>query len=452
MRNGALLRDECCDAGRRQVPLRPGRVPEPPAAAAPLLRDRVFSRALRDDRARQPAPRARGPAGEGLRHHGAAELVARYGSALSRQRRSPSRPAARCIRARAIRRRVRPRIDAVRRACSRNGGLPVMSQPVAAASTARNTPLCVTRPCDSCSGARVALRSQRMTRSRTSRGLSPPGGRKSRPARFVARERLAMALAAIRRGESLPIRPSPSRSAPARTAARAPDRISAVSTARRNGLEYHGVAAGGTPATPACARHASTSARPRVAQRNIAAALHPAFLVPRRAAVAQECDDHRAAAGAVSRARVGRVLGARPDAAPRRCAPRRPAGRAATSHRRRLRLAIRRRNSVSVMQRSDRLGKRGGVAQRDQQARAIRRHHARDAAAVAGDHGQAARLRLDERHAERLVDRGPDEDDRCAQPCGHVRARPESRPCESASGRSAQMRPRRPRARNRRPR
>jgi hypothetical protein len=66
---------------------------------------------------------------------------------------------------------------------SLTGGLPVMSQPLAIARSARSTPLCVTATI----GVRVSsAASQRRRRATTSRGLSPPGGRKSSPRRSLA--------------------------------------------------------------------------------------------------------------------------------------------------------------------------------------------------------------------------------------------------------------------------
>ena len=79
MRNGDLLREE--SSGQTDVKYHYGQVAflSRLQQRRSLLRDRVFSRALRDDRARQPAPRAGGASREGLRDQGAAELVAARG-------------------------------------------------------------------------------------------------------------------------------------------------------------------------------------------------------------------------------------------------------------------------------------------------------------------------------------------------------------------------------------
>ena len=75
MRNGALLREECCD--QDDVRYHYGQVAflSRLQERQPLSSDRLFSCALRDHRARQPAPRARRAAGRGVRHDGTAQPV-----------------------------------------------------------------------------------------------------------------------------------------------------------------------------------------------------------------------------------------------------------------------------------------------------------------------------------------------------------------------------------------
>ena len=432
MRNGALLREECSRSGRRQVPLRAGRVPEPAAGASPLLRDRVFSRALRDDRARQSAPRARRAAGEGLRHHGAAEPVARYGQRSSASASVAATSGTLHSSTRDPARRRRLRTDAARRAWSRSGGLPVMSQPVAAASTARSTPLCVTATTDSLRRVRVrreaSARRDRALRADSRRA----GGRKSRPAASFRANASPWRSRNSSRSKAFPFAPIhlDQRGLALRRGAR--QDLRGLDRAPQRARIPRRRLGGGRRQTRACARHASTSARPRalngMSRRPCIrpSSFHAVLPWRRNATII-------ARSPAPARTRGGRVLGAtrrstasmRAAAAGRSCCDVRighgfgchPPPQSGIGH-----------------EASDRLGKSGGVAERDQQARAIRRHHARDAAAVAGDHGQSARLRLDERHAERLVDRGPDEEIAGAQPCGHLRRRPGSRRSRTCVG------------------
>ena len=180
----------------------------------------------------------------------------------------------------------------------------------------------------SCAGVSRSLRSQRTTRSRTSRGLSPPGGRKSKPARFVPRERLAVTLAAIRRGRKPSHSPqSISISAGSRCGG-APDSISAVSTARRSGLDIPWRCDGGRGDAGRLDRHASTSARPRalkgMSRRPCMrpSSFHAVLPWRRNATIIAQL-----AAEAWS-ARGRRVLRARRDAAPHRGAPPPREGRA----------------------------------------------------------------------------------------------------------------------------
>ncbi len=109
MHNGALLRDESNNVPDADVSLRPGRLPEPPCKAPPFLPTDYFRDRFETDRAGEPASRAGGPAGEGLRHDVAADPVdprrgracerigRRWNGDLTVRRRWAPRPAARCI-------------------------------------------------------------------------------------------------------------------------------------------------------------------------------------------------------------------------------------------------------------------------------------------------------------------------------------------------------------------
>jgi predicted metal-dependent HD superfamily phosphohydrolase len=88
MRNGALLREECCDQDDSRYHFGQVAFLSRLQGAPPLFLDRLFPCALRNDGARQPASRARRLAVEGLRDDGAAEPVAR--SVQQRHRARPS--------------------------------------------------------------------------------------------------------------------------------------------------------------------------------------------------------------------------------------------------------------------------------------------------------------------------------------------------------------------------
>ena len=123
-----------------------------------------------------------------------------------------------------------------------------MSQPVAADSTARSTPLCGHRdPCLVCGGAcgqethdAVAYLARTLAARRPE---IQAGG-------LVPRERFAVTLTQRSRGRIPPIRPSPSRSAPARTAARRRKGSRPSRPRGESGLDRHGISAGGMPAGP----------------------------------------------------------------------------------------------------------------------------------------------------------------------------------------------------------
>ncbi len=176
-----------------------------------------------------------------------------------------------------------------------------MSQPSARTSDARSTPLCVTR---TWSDPLAAMsRRQPASRSATSRGLSPPGGRKSRPA--PSRSRMPWPSSAR---SSVSVRPSKlpqAISASRASSAGSPNPIrAAVSRARASGLVTQAA-----PAKPCGSRQERTCARPEIAQRDVGLTLDASGLVPARAAVADQADAHagirRSASAAASRARAG---------------------------------------------------------------------------------------------------------------------------------------------------
>ena len=168
-----------------------------------------------------------------------------------------------------------------------------MSQPVAAARTTRRTPRCVTATTGT--GLPATRSSHGCSRARTSRGLSPPGGRKSSPrASFCSNA----APSASRSSSSVLPSQSPqsiSISALSRATCAAGEELRRLDGARERARHPRGSARQLRRHAPCPDLRASA-----LAQRNVAASLHPALFVPGRAGVADEGDDHHACAGARS--------------------------------------------------------------------------------------------------------------------------------------------------------